>query len=210
MISSILIRAFSDRGRMAAQPRFSSSGRALSTFSTMCSGCFPSTAPGRPNVFGLTTTSLRTCGTFAAQSSGLNTVFRMQGLILHSNGRNGSAIRPLQRQLLPLRLGRPWRLIYLMTMRLRKVEAVECVQGLPEGPKPDLRPGCGAPGTSPPPPEAGYAAVMAVVELCRMIEADACEMKRRLERKKRKLERISQKLEQISQKLVKLEFSKEN
>jgi hypothetical protein len=51
MISNILIRAFSDRGRMAPRRRFSSLGRAFSTLSAMCSGCFPSAVPGRAEAF---------------------------------------------------------------------------------------------------------------------------------------------------------------
>ena len=160
MISGILTRAFADRRRMAPQPRFSSLGRAFSTFLTMCSGCFPSAAPGRPNVFGKTTTSQRTCGTVAAGSSGPNTAFQTQGMILYSNGRNGSSRRAVHQQtnLPPVQLGCQHRTYFLLMMRER-------VQGRPEPdqrPDPNRRSGCGAPG---PASEAGFPAVMAAIML---------------------------------------------
>ncbi len=42
----------------------------------------PSTATGRPNVFGKTSASLRKCETCAARSSGLTIVLKRQGLSL--------------------------------------------------------------------------------------------------------------------------------
>ena len=146
MISSILTRAFSDRRWMAPHPLFSFLGRACSTFSTMCSGCFHSTVTGRPNVFGQTTTSPMTCGTLAASTSWMNIVSQMQGLSLHSVGSNGSSrrARSHQRQLVsPRRPRRPSILKRYFSMnRPRERMLRRPAGGL------DQRPGCGAPGPS--------------------------------------------------------------
>ena len=98
---------FADLAEMAPQPLPSYLGRAFSTWSTMCSGCFPSAATCRPNVFGKTSASPRTRGTRAASSSGPNIVLKRQGLSLRRLGSNGSSARAVE-QLLHQRVRR-WR-----------------------------------------------------------------------------------------------------
>ena len=147
MLSSILTRAFSDRRRMAPHPRFSFLGRACSTLSTMCSGCFHSTVTGKPNVFGQTTTSPRTCGTLAASTSWRIIVFQLQGLSLHSIGSNGSSTRAVNQHRQQLLRGvLPLRWLILKRYNMMK-QTSERKLGRPAG-GPDRRPGCGAPGTS--------------------------------------------------------------
>ncbi len=58
-LATVLKPCFADLGGMAPQPLSSYLGRAFSTCSTMCYGCFPSAATGRPNVFGKTSASPR-------------------------------------------------------------------------------------------------------------------------------------------------------
>ncbi len=86
----ILILSFAELAVMVPHPLSSYLGRAFSTCLMMCSGCFPSTATGRPNVFGKTLASPRVCGTRAARSSGANIVLKGPGLRLRWHGRNGS------------------------------------------------------------------------------------------------------------------------
>ncbi len=68
----------------------------------------PSTATGKPNVFGKTSASPRMRGTRADRSSGANIVLKRQGLSLCSAGSNGSSARAVEQVLHQLRL-RQWR-----------------------------------------------------------------------------------------------------
>ena len=150
-LARVLNPGFADLGGMVPQPLSSYFGRAFSTCSMMCSGCFLSTAPGRPNVLGKTSASPRKCGTIAARSSGTNIVLKGPGLGLRRLGRNGSRARAVVEQLLH-HLGvrrRRWMMDSLTTKTIRNSERDLGRHGWPartrpEGP--DRRPGCWAQG----------------------------------------------------------------
>ena len=128
----------------------------------MCSasGCFPSAATGRPNVFGKTSESPRKCGTCAASSSGPTIVLKRQGMSLCSLGSNGSSARAVEQLLHQLRLRR-WRWQMKSCPTKTKTHSSE------------RDPGCWAQGGPACHPEAVSAVIiMAVVEWRLMIEAN--------------------------------------
>ena len=150
-LARILILSFAELEVMVPHTLSTYLGRAFSTCSMMCSGCFLSTAPGRPNVLGKTSASPRKCGTIAARSSGTNIVLKGPGLGLRRLGRNGSRARAVVEQVLH-HLGvrrRRWMMDSLTTKTIRNSERDLGRHGWPartrpEGP--DRRPGCWAQG----------------------------------------------------------------
>ena len=134
-LAKVLKPCFAALGGMAPQPLSSYLGRAFSTCSMMCSGCFPSTATrtGRPNVFGLR-------GTRAVRSSGANIVLKRQGLSLCSAGSNGSSARAVELLLHQLRLRRwRWQMESLPTKTNRFSERNLGRLGLPARTGPEAR-----------------------------------------------------------------------
>ena len=200
LLARNLIPSFSDLETKATQPVSSFLERAFSTWSTMYSGCFPSTATGRPYVFGKNSASLRKCGTLAACSSGPTIVPKLQGLSLSSLGSNGSSARAVEQLLHQVQL-----------LLLRRQQ----IQGFSTKTKTDSErdlgrlclpariggPDAGGAGDHPAIPEAVSANITAVVEWWLMIEANTCIMQRRNRVGNEKLEMICEKLEPISQKL---------
>ena len=96
----ILKLSFADLAVMVPHPLSSYLGRAFSTCLMMCSGCFPSTATGRPNVFGKTLASPRVRGNRANRPSGPIIVLKGPGLRWRRLGRNGSRARAMEQLLL--------------------------------------------------------------------------------------------------------------
>ena len=198
----ILKLSFADLAVMVPHALSPYLGRAFSTCLMMCSGCFPSTATGRPNVFGKTLASPRVRGNRANRPSGPSIVLKGPGLRWRRLGRNGSRARAVEQLLLDQLRVRRWRCQMEScntTKTIRSSERDLGRLGWPARTGPEARL-LGAGGASLPcHPEAVSAAITAAVEWRLMIEANTCRTHWQNGVGNEKLEIICKKFDQISQ-----------